>query len=98
MPAHGFGKLDLPSWTRTQQKRMKKYISGKQSDWKKKTLAWARNEVKAAGLVAQFYRCAYCRMKISDRLGMVEIDHVISKDHAPSFSYLRCNLVLTCKR
>lgn len=98
MPAHGFGKLDVPLWTRAQKTRMKKYISGKQTDWKKKTLAWARSEVKATGLVAQFYRCAYCRIRISDGLGMVEIDHIISKDHVPGFSYLRCNLVLTCKR
>lgn len=98
MPLHGFGKLAIPSWSRAEKKRMRKYISDKSSDWKKKSLAWARLEIKTSGLVSQVFRCAYCRVLISDRLGMVEIDHVISKDHVPKFLYLRCNLVLTCKR
>lgn len=84
-------------WTPAQRSRLSKRFTGKASDWRKKSLRWARDLTKARLLAMQHYRCAYCRMLIEDNLGKSEIDHVIAKELAPQFCYTPVNLVLCCK-
>ncbi|WP_370663674.1 HNH endonuclease [Massilia brevitalea] len=72
----------------------------KATDWTKRTLSDLRTRLRAEVIRSQGSACAYCRRKISEELGLHDLDHILPKGVAPyaRFTYERMNLVASCKR
>ena len=72
----------------------------KATDWTKRTLSVLRTRLRAEVIRSQGSACAYCRRKISEELGLHDLDHILPKGVAPyaRFTYERMNLVASCKR
>jgi len=101
LSAPGYEKLAICSWSATDQTTVAKYTKKKKAtDWIKPTLSDLRTRLRAELIKHQGSACAYCRRKISEELGLHDLDHVLPKGIAlyARFTYERMNLVASCKR
>lgn len=101
MSAPGYEKLSICSWSPADQTTVLKYTKKKKAtDWTKPTLSDLRTRLRAEVIRSQGSACAYCRRKISEELGLHDLDHILPKGIAlyARFTYERMNLVATCKR
>lgn len=94
---HGL-KLPIREWTTTELIKIDKLTSSLASDWNKKSLYDIKNELKDELLTLQKNSCSYCKRIITKEIGHSELDHIIPCSKAPSFTFSRANITLTCKR
>ncbi len=101
MSAPGYEKLAICSWSPADQTTVVKYTTKKKAtDWTKPTLSDLRTRLRAEVIRSQGSACAYCRRKISEELGLHDLDHILPKgiSRYARFTYERMNLVASCKR
>lgn len=101
MSAPGYEQLVVCSWSPSDQTTVDKYTKKKKAtDWTKPTLSDLRTRLRAEVIRSQGSACAYCRRRISEELGLHDLDHILPKGIAlyARFTYERMNLVASCKR
>lgn len=90
--------LPMAKWGIYETARIAKLFKGFESDWEKASLKSVKESLKNELFPMQNYECAYCRRRIINEIGRVEVDHILPKATYPHFTFERINLVLTCKR
>jgi hypothetical protein len=101
LTAPGFELLGHCFWNQADQAAVAKYTKKKKaSDWTKRTLSDVRSRLRTELIRSQGSACAYCRRRISEELGLHDVDHILPKGVATyvRFTYERLNLVASCKR
>jgi uncharacterized protein (TIGR02646 family) len=90
--------MPIREWDLSELVRLSELTSGKASDWDKQSLKTLKDKLRRELIEYQNYSCAYCRREITMEIGRSELDHVIPSSLAPTFTFVRANLTLTCKR
>lgn len=90
--------MPIREWSLGELMTLNKLTSSKASDWEKASLKKLKDTLRNDLLEFQNYSCAYCKREITTEIGRSELDHIIPCSLVPSFTFVRANLTLTCKR
>ena len=70
----------------------------KPSEWKEEQYANLKDKIKAHYQQEQNYICAYCKIEVLVKHGMVwDTEHIIARDDKPQFMFEPENLCVACK-